>query len=220
MKHNQLPPYCPLFLNIRGKKCLVVGGGTVALRKIEALLKHGAQVEIISPVLCTRLNQLVESEAIHWLRRDYQMGDLKDALLAIATTDDVKTNERIAEEARQRKILVNVVDNPQLSDFIVPSYFNRGNIAIAVSTSGRSPALARKLRSQLEREVGIEYAQLTLIVEEVRFELKQQGVSIDSDTWQKALDLDLLIKLVKAGRTQEARNTLFNDLKVHGQSKQ
>ena len=220
MKHNQLPPYCPLFLNIRGKKCLVVGGGTVALRKIEALLKHGAQVEIISPVLCPRLNQLVESEAIHWLRRDYQMGDLKDALLAIATTDDVKTNERIAEEARQRKILVNVVDNPQLSDFIVPSYFNRGNIAIAVSTSGRSPALARKLRSQLEREVGIEYAQLTLIVEEVRFELKQQGVSIDSDTWQKALDLDLLIKLVKAGRTQEARNTLFNDLKVHGQSKQ
>ena len=220
MKHNQLPPYCPLFLNIRGKKCLVVGGGTVALRKIEALLKHGAQVEIISPVLCTRLNQLVESEAIHWLRRDYQVGDLKDALLAIATTDDVKTNERIAEEARQRKILVNVVDNPQLSDFIVPSYFNRGNIAIAVSTSGRSPALARKLRSQLEREVGIEYAQLTLIVEEVRFEHKQQGVSIDSDTWQKALDLDLLINLVKAGRTQEARNTLFNDLKVHGQSKQ
>ena len=220
MKHNQLPPYCPLFLNIRGKKCLVVGGGTVALRKTEALLKHGAQVEIISPVLCTRLNQLVESEAIHWLRRDYQAGDLKDALLAIATTDDVKTNEMIAEEARQRKILVNVVDNPQLSDFIVPSYFNRGNIAIAVSTSGRSPALARKLRSQLESEVGVEYAQLALIVEEVRFELKQQGVSIDSDTWQKALDLDLLINLVKAGRTQEARNTLFNDLKVQGQSKQ
>ena len=220
MKHNQLPPYCPLFLNIRGKKCLVVGGGTVALRKTEALLKHGAQVEIISPVLCTRLNQLVESEAIHWLRRDYQAGDLKDALLAIATTDDVKTNEMIAEEARQRKILVNVVDNPQLSDFIVPSYFNRDNIAIAVSTSGRSPALARKLRSQLEREVGVEYAQLTLIVEEVRFKLKQQGVSIDSDTWQKALDLDLLINLVKAGRTQEARDTLFNDLKVQGQSKQ
>ena len=217
MKRNQLSPYYPIFLNVRGRKCVVVGGGAVALRKTEALLKHGAQVEVISPVLCSRLNQLVEKKAICWRQKDYQVGDLDGALLAVAATDDIETNERVAKGAKQEKILVNVADNLQSSGFIIPSYFNRGDITIAVSTSGKSPALARKLRSQLEEEFGAEYALLASMVSEVRSQLKQSGVSVDSDTWQKALDIDSLLDLLRAERAQEAKDVLLNNLKVQEQ---
>ncbi|MCD6567625.1 MAG: bifunctional precorrin-2 dehydrogenase/sirohydrochlorin ferrochelatase [Dehalococcoidia bacterium] len=219
MKRNQLFSHYPIFLNVWGKKCVVVGGGAVALRKTEALLKHGAQVEVISPVLCSKLNQLVEKKAICWRQKDYHAGDLEGALLAVAATDDIETNERVAKGARQEKILVNVADNLQSSDFIIPSYFNRGDITIAVSTSGKSPALARKLRSQLEEELGDEYALLASMVGEVRSTLNQSGVSVDGNTWQKALDMDSLLDLLRAGRDQEARDVLVNNLKVQEQSK-
>ena len=213
-RRDEVSPYYPIFLNIRGEKCLVVGGGKVALRKVKALLEHGANVEVASPTLCPELGQLAREGAIQVLQRSYKAEDLKGALIAIAATDDAKTNESVAAKARQRGVLVNVVDAPQHSDFIVPSYLRRGDVTIAVSTSGRSPALARKIRSKLEKDFGTEYAQLALLANEVRFELKRQGVTVDSNAWQEVLDLSLLIELLRGGRTQEAKDIMLKNLKV------
>ncbi len=206
--------YYPILLNIQGKKCLVVGGGNVALRKVQALLEQDANVEIVSPNFCPELNKLAKEGTVRTINRDYKPEDLKETFIAIAATDDVKTNERLAAQARRLGILVNVVDDPNNSDFIVPSYFRRGDIIIAVSTSGRSPALARKIRSELEKSFQSEYAQLALVADEVRSELKQQGITVSGDTWQKVLDLNSLIELLRRGKNQQAREIMLSKLKI------
>jgi len=217
--HDETSLYYPIFLNIRGKKCLVVGGGKVALRKVQALLECGANVQVVGPILCPELRQLAKSGAIQALQRDYKAEDLQDALIAVAATDDAKTNESVDAEARRQRVLINVVDDPQHSDLIAPSYFRRGEVTIAVSTSGRSPALARKLKSKLEKDFGTEYAQLAVLASEVRTELKQQKIVVDNDAWQEVLDLNLLTELLKAGKVQEAKDTLLRDLKAFGKRK-
>jgi siroheme synthase-like protein len=218
-KHEAASPYYPILLNIQGKKCLIVGGGEVALRKAQMLVEHGATVEIVSPTFCPELNQLVKDGTIQAIHRDYETEDLNDSFLAVAATDDIKTNERIAAEARKIGILVNVVDKPDISDFIVPSYFRRGDIIVAVSTSGRSPALARKIRGELERDFKAEYAQLAVIASEVRNELKQRGVTVSGDDWQEVLNLNSLIELIRRGKNQEAREIMLSKLKTLQQRK-
>lgn len=218
-KREPASPYYPIFLNIRGKKCLVVGGGKVASRKVQTLLGHGADVEVVSPTLCPELNRLAKDGVIRIQQRDYRAKDLHYALIAVAATNDAKINESVAAEARRRGILVNVVDDPQHSDFIVPSYFRRGGVIVAVSTSGRSPALARKIRSELEKDFKAEYAQLALIADEVRSELKQHGVTADSNVWQEVLSLNSLIELLRQGRSQEAKEIMLAKLKATEQIK-
>ncbi len=211
-KHGQRPPYYPIFLNIRGKKCVVVGGGKVSFRKVKALLEHGANIEVISPDLCPELSQLEKTKAIRLLRQNYKPGNLKGAFITIAATGEKDINQKVSEEARRQGALVNVVDNPELSDFIVPSRLHRGDLTIAISTSGVSPALARKIRTKLEQNFGEEYASLTALIAEVRSELKQRGITVSSDTWQDALDLDLLLKLLQAGLQKQAKVTLLSNL--------
>jgi len=218
-KHEAASPYYPILLNIQSKKCLVVGGGEVALHKAQMLVEHGANVEIVSPTFCPELNQLVKNGTIQAIHRDYEAEDLNDAFLAVAATDDIKTNEKVATEARKIGILVNVVDKPDISDFIVPSYFRRGDIIVAVSTSGRSPALARKIRGELERDFKAEYAQLAVIASEVRSELKQRGVTVSGDDWQEVLNLNSLIELIRRGKNQEAREIMLTKLKTLQQRK-
>jgi siroheme synthase-like protein len=218
-RDKQASPYYPILLNIQGRKCLVVGGGNVALRKVKALLEHGADVEVVSSTFCPELNQLATDGAIRAIQRDYKVEDLQHAFIAIAATDDAKTNERVAAEARRRGVLTNVVDDPKNSDFIVPSYFERGDVIIAVSTSGRSPALARKIRSELERNFKAEYEQLAIIADEVRSELKQQGITVSSDTWQQVLSLNSLIELLRQGKNQEAKEIMLTRLKTLEQNK-
>ena len=212
-KEDQMPAYYPVSLNISGRKCVVVGGGQVALRKAKALLEHGADVEVISPDLCPELVQLAGSGEIRVLAREYQPGDLKKAFVAIAATDDTEVNQRVVTEARNGAVLVNVVDDAENSDFIVPSYLRRGEVTIAVSTSGRSPALARKIRTRLEKELGDEYASLIHLIGEVRAEVKREGMKVDGDRWQKALDLDLLLELISRGDEEKARAILLSNLK-------
>ena len=209
---NQIPPYYPIFLNIRGKRCVVVGGGPVALRKVKALLEHEASVEVISPELCPELSQLAKSRTIQVLQRNYNGGDLRGAFIAIAATDDGEINNKVAEEARAKGVLVNVVDDLEHSDFIVPSQFRRGDIAIAVSTAGKSPALARKIRAKLEKDFGAEYASLALLIGEVRSELKRQGIKVNGHSWQEAIDLDVLIELLRTGQSKKAKATLLVNL--------
>jgi len=213
-KGDELPIYYPIFLNISGKKCVVVGGGPVALRKVRTLLEHGASVEVISPDPCSELSQLAESREIRVLQRSYQAGDLQDAIIAIAATNDSNTNLEVVKEARRKAVLVNVVDDPESSDFIAPSYMRRGDVAIAISTGGRSPALARKIRTRLEKDFGGEYASLALLIDGVRAEVKRQGIEVNGDAWQEALDLDLMIDLLKKGNGEKAKAILLSKLKT------
>ncbi len=215
MKRGRQPPaYYPISLNINGRRCIVVGGGEVALRKVGTLLKHGASVKVISPDLCPELNQLAKDGQIGVLQRSYQVGDLHSAFLAIIATSDRQTNIDAVKESRNSGVLVNVVDDAENSDFIVPSYMRRGDITIAVSTGGRSPALARKIRTRLEKDFGGEYASLALLIDEVRTEVKQQGIKVNGNIWQEALDLDLMIDLLKEGDSEKARAILLSNLKI------
>jgi len=206
--------YYPMFLNISRKKCVVVGGGGIARRKVRALLEHGASVEVISPDPCPELIELEKSGRIRILHRQYQPGDLQKALIAIAATDNSDINQQVIKEARGKAILVNAADDLENSDFIVPSYVRRGDITIAVSTAGRSPALARKIRARLEKEFGDEYISLVSLVGEVRAEVRRQGIKVTGDDWQEALDLDLMIDLLKRGEVEKAKAVLLDNLKA------
>ncbi len=214
MKKDGRPAaYYPVFLSLGAKRCVVVGGGQVALRKVRVLLEYGASVEVISPDFCSELVQMAEGGKVRLLSREYRAGDLKDAFVAIVATDDSRTNRKVAGEARRNTVLVNVVDDAENSDFILPSYLRRGDVTIAVSTSGRSPALARKIRARLEDDFGEEYACLALLINEVRAEIKRQGIKVSGDLWQEALDLDLLSGLVREGNSEKARAVLLGNLK-------
>ncbi len=143
-------PYYPLFVNISGKLCVVIGGGAIAERKARSLLKFGALVTVISPVMTGGLAALAGKGRITALMRPYRKGDLCGATLVFAATDHDSTNRAVRDEAREASIPVNVVDDPPLCDFIVPSIVQRGPVTIAVSTSGTLPMLSKKLRKELE----------------------------------------------------------------------
>jgi len=217
MKGRELPAYYPIFLNIRGKRCVVVGGGQVARRKVRALLESGADVEVISPELCRELDKLAGSGQIRVLRRAYQPGDLAGATIAIAASSERSVNLAVAREARKKGVLLNVVDDRDTSDFIAPAYLRRGEVTVAISTSGTSPALARKIRIRLEKVISEEYAALTRLVGEVRAEARRRGIRVDGDAWQAALDLDQLIGLLKKGDAEKARAVLLSNLKAGGE---
>ncbi len=204
--------YYPIFLNVQGRKCVVVGGGEVAERKARALVEQGASVTVISARVCDGLAQLAEQGTIQISPRDYQPGDLEDALIAIAATDDPKVNMKVAREGRERGVLTNVADAPEHSDFIVPSLLRRGDVSIAVSTGGRSPALARKIRTELEQGFASEYASLALLLSEVRQELKRDGIHVDSDAWQRSLDLEPLLDMLRIGEFEQAKEKLLSKL--------
>jgi len=212
-KKDDTIAYYPVSLNIGGRKCVVFGGGEVALRKVKVLLEHGADIEVISPDLCAELAELAENGEISVRNHAYETGDLAGAFLAVAATDDSVINQRVAEEARSKSVLVNVVDDAENSDFIVPSYLRRDVLTIAVSTSGRSPALAKKIRIRLEKEFAEHYGALTCVIGEVRSEIRREGIKIEDNRWQEALDLDLLLELLKKGEREKAKAILLSRLK-------
>ncbi len=206
--------YYPVFLNIRGKKCVVVGGGEVALRKVRALLECGADVTVVSPTLEPELTKFVEAKRIRPIYREYKPGDLKGAFIAFAATDVKEINSKVAKNTTERGMLVNVVDSPEESDFIMPSLIRRGDLILAISTSGTSPALAKKIRTRLEQIFGEEYVSLLSVIKEVRKELKQEEVRVSAEDWQEAIDLDLLLGLIKTGKREDARAALLKKLKT------
>src|SRR5208337_1669971 len=139
--------YYPAFIDLRGKQCIVVGGGKVAERKVAALLRSGAKVTVISPFVTGVLANYSERKRIKHVKRKYRKGDLEDAFIVIAATSDGRVNQEVSLDA---PYLLNVVDAPELANFIVPSVMERGPLALAVSTSGFSPALAKNIRKELE----------------------------------------------------------------------
>jgi precorrin-2 dehydrogenase/sirohydrochlorin ferrochelatase len=176
-------PFYPIFLDITNKPCLVVGGGKVAERKVLSLLKAGADVTIISPGLTTELKDLVKKKKIRHVPKRYRPGDLagyiKGAFLVISATNSEKINKKIHAEAEKTGKLVNVVDSPGLCNFIVPSVVERGNLKIAISTSGRFPMLAKTLRGNLEWSIPGEYETFVDILGAVRDKLLKEGVRYD-----------------------------------------
>jgi precorrin-2 dehydrogenase/sirohydrochlorin ferrochelatase len=155
-----MPDYFPAFLDLRGRRCLVVGGGEIGERKTHALLDCGARVTIVSPSVTQRLAALAASGRLVHRARPFRRSDPRGCALAVAATGDPRVDRVVAAAARRWRALVNVVDRPQHCDFIVPAVLRRGELQIAVSTGGRSPAIAREIRRRLERFFGPEYGEL------------------------------------------------------------
>jgi precorrin-2 dehydrogenase/sirohydrochlorin ferrochelatase len=155
-----VPDYFPAFLDLHGRRCLVVGGGVVGERKACDLLACGASVTVVSPALTPGLSALARSGAVTWKPRGFLRTDVRRCRLVIAATGISRVDHAVAQEARRHRALINVVDRPAVCDFIVPSVLRRGELQIAVSTGGRSPALAREIRRRLESQFGPEYAEL------------------------------------------------------------
>lgn len=196
----------PIALNLENQACLVVGGGTVALRKIEALLDCGALVTVMAPEVMPIIQKLADEDRIHLEKREYSSAQMRKFMLAIAATDDAEVNERVSRDANQENILVNVVDQPSLCNFAVPATVRRGQLIIAISTGGKSPALAKRLKKQLEAQFGPEYGELVDLMGEMREEVKKRYANQKDReaVLNRMLDLDLL-EDIREGRIDEAK---------------
>ena len=206
--------YYPAYLDLTGRRCVVIGAGAVAERKVRQLLASEADVTLVSPDATGELEQMAAEGAVRWIRRGYAPGDLAGMMLAIAATDDETVNRQVHAEAEREKTLLNVVDVTPLCGFIAPSIVERGPVTVAVSTAGTTPALARKLRELMEDAEHCECLRWTDavgVLGAVRSELRSRGASVPADAWQLAMDEDLL-ELVEAGRESEAREQLLRSL--------
>src|SRR5271169_1785931 len=155
--------FIPIFFDVTGRQCAVIGGGEVAARKVESLIEAGARVTVVSPRLSPSLQAAVARGLVTHIARDYAPGDIKGCVLAYAATDDPKLHRELAAKARTLGIPINVADVPELCSFIAPAVVKRGALQVAISTGGASPAFAARLRRELEDRFGSEYA-LTLEV--------------------------------------------------------
>jgi siroheme synthase-like protein len=196
--------YYPVFLEMKGRPCVVVGGGTVAERKVEGLLAADARVTVISPELTPALATLKEEGRLHHIARPYREGDLEGYEVAVVATDDGAVNAEVARKGRSAsgRIWVNAVDDPPNCDFILPSVIRRGDIVIAVSTGGASPALARRLREELEAFLNEGYAPLAELLQEVRQELRSRRIVVGPEAWQRAIDGRLRALLAQRRRAR------------------
>ncbi len=185
----------------------MVGGGDVAERKVSGLLKAGARVRLISPETTVGLREIIDTGSVEYHSRGYKAGDLRGASLAIAATDDERVNRAVASEAEKENVWLNVVDDPPRCTFIAPAVVMRGDLSIAVSTGGRSPAFARRVREELERQFPEEWAQVLEIVSAVREEMMRGGKRAPGDLWQRAISAEVM-DLIRAGRMTEARDRL------------
>lgn len=206
-----MPNYYPVFMNVKDRRCVVIGGGAIGEEKVHRLLDCDSTVFVVSPEVTTGVRELAEAGEITWFQREYQAGDLEGAMLAIAATDDNSVNRRIVEEAEERNVLLNVVDVTHLCTFIAPSVARRGPVTVATSTSGASPALARMFRERLTTSRLLEYADLAPLLSEARTELMSKGIKVTPDHWQTCITEELL-DMAQAGRDDEARRTLMSDL--------
>jgi precorrin-2 dehydrogenase/sirohydrochlorin ferrochelatase len=169
--------FYPILVDLQGKKALVVGGGRVAQRKIETLLEHGASVQVVARELTAELEELRSAGRIELLGAEFSEAYLKGAFVVLAATDDASLNRRVSRAARQRGLLVNAVDQPADCNFIVPSVLSRGDLLIAVSTSGKSPSFARKVRVDLEQHFGEEYGFFLNLMGNLRKEILRLNLS-------------------------------------------
>jgi precorrin-2 dehydrogenase/sirohydrochlorin ferrochelatase len=198
--------YYPLFLDISRRRCVVVGGGKVAERKIKRLLACGARVEVVGKILTPALAALKENGWIVHHETDYEEALIRGAFLVIGATDNNEVNGRISGDARALEILVNIVDEPARCDFILPSVVERGALSIAVSTGGKSPALAKKLRMELDALYGPEYAILLDIMGKLREQMIAGGRSSAENRGRfEAVVTSEILDYIRAERWKEVK---------------
>ncbi len=207
-----MPEYYPAFLNIEDRPCVVIGGGAVAEQKVKLLLQSKAKVTVISPDFTPAIRELGDKEKLALIQRPYRHGDLFGQFIATAATDSNTVNEAVFREANERGIPVNVVDVTRLCSFIVPAVVRRGDITFAVSTGGKSPAMARKVREDLEKFFPEEYGKLLELVADVREEFKKSGEKFDPETWNKALNSNVM-DIIKNGKKREAKAFILSMLR-------
>ena len=180
--------YFPIFLDLAGRPCLVVGGGAVAEGKVAGLLAVKARVTVVSPTLTAHLDALAAAGQIRSLRRPYRHEDLAGHQLAFVASDDPDVSAAVSAEGRARGVWVNAADEPARCDFILPSLIRRGRLVVAVSTGGASPAAARAIRLELEAYLSGEHAMLVELAAEAREDLRRRGIRADGRRWRRALD--------------------------------
>ena len=169
--------YYPIFVDLSGQPCLVIGGGSVAERKVASLLDAQARVSVISPRLTRQLEAWAAALRVRTLRRAYQSGDVRGFRLVFAATSDQALHHRVAAEAEAAGVLLNVADRPTVCSFIVPAVVSQGDLSIAVSTGGTSPAMAQKIRRQLSADFGPEYARALQLLARIRERVTRQRLS-------------------------------------------
>ncbi len=205
--------YYPVFVEMTGRRCVVIGGGAVGERKIEGLLQNGADVTVISPDLTERLGTLAREGAIRHVPRPYQCGDLIGCEVAFAATDDPALNATIYKDAREQKVWLNAADDATHCDFILPAVLRRGDLTMAVSTGGASPAAARAIRDELGKCLTANFAELVRIASEARRELQEKSLQPSAESWNVALGGDFR-RLIEEGKAQEAKRVLLENLGV------
>jgi siroheme synthase-like protein len=203
--------YYPMFMNLSGQRCLVIGGGAVAERKVEGLLEAAASVTLVSPMLTETLERWVKEKKIRHYMREYRKGDLAGYRLAFVATDNPPINRAVYEEAQEAGVLLNSADDPAHCDFILPSVLRRGELQVAVATGGASPALSRAIREELEEYFSEDYELLSDVVADVRRELKEKGIAADAESWRRALNGDVR-RLVREGDIEAAKRRLREEV--------
>jgi precorrin-2 dehydrogenase/sirohydrochlorin ferrochelatase len=201
--------YYPVFLDLHGRPCVVIGGGTIAEGKVEGLLAAGATVTVVSPTLTPLLQSLVDVGAITYNAREYETGDAVGAFLTVSATDEKHINAQVWSEANAHRQLVNVVDDVPFCNFIAASLVRRGDLTIAISTSGNAPALAVRLREWLEGEIGNEYAHFLELAGTIRAPLARKfpAFAERKRRWYDLVDSDVL-ELLRHGDEATAHHRI------------
>ena len=205
--------YYPLYLEMNRRRCLVVGGGAVAERKIASLLEAGAKVTVISPDATETVARWSKNNSIQFLARRYQRGDVKGHELVFVATNDGSVNAQVHQDGKNQGVWVNAADDPEHCDFILPSVLRRGDLTVAISSGGNSPALARTIREELEIYFTQEYEQLAGLAAEARVELQKRSLSAPFETWRRALSGDVR-QLLMRGEVARAKSHLLKELGV------
>jgi siroheme synthase-like protein len=202
-------PYYPIFIDVENHDVVIIGGGAVCARKAETMMRYGARVTVIAPEVTDEISSWAKKRRLTVKRKEYDAADLNGASMVIASTDSHRINERVAQDCRKRKIPVNVVDVTPLCEFIVPAIVEQGSVQLAVSTGGKSPALARTLKEELQKVVGPEYAEVNDLLGSLRPAAKKV---LRTDTDRKRFFDGLLargiLQMFRDGRRKEAYATI------------
>ncbi|HDZ77145.1 MAG TPA: bifunctional precorrin-2 dehydrogenase/sirohydrochlorin ferrochelatase [Candidatus Omnitrophica bacterium] len=209
-----MPKYYPVNLNLENKKCLVVGGGVVAERKVKRLLECHAKVLVVSPKVTLTLRYLIKNRKILYRQSHINLRDINKAFVVISATGDRRINHLVSLYCRKHGILVNVVDSPDECNFVLPSILRRGNLCLAVSTDGISPALAKQIRLKLEKEIGTEYAKFLKIMSVYRAKVTARVCDLKKrkKIFQKLINSFALAQ-IRRGKLSLAKKTLISILK-------
>ena len=201
--------YYPVYIEMRGQPCVVIGGGKIAEGKVDGLLAAQANVTVVSPDLTAHLDDLVEQEQIIYTERTYQPGDLTGAFMVICATDQAEINQQVWQEATANRQLVNVVDDTPRCNFIAPSILRKGDLTIAISTSGKAPALAVRLKERLQREIGPEYERFLELAGELREPLARHIPDFETRKalWYQLVDSEIL-DVLASGDEASAREII------------